>query len=135
MSLQDSVRIRNAKQAVYETITGTAPSLIIYSGTIPTDCATAVTGSETALVTMTLPSDWLATPASGSVSKSGTWSGTSTAAGTATFFRIVSSDTTVDTQGTAGITGSGMDMILNNDDIAVGQEVTVSSFTRVAAGA
>jgi hypothetical protein len=85
---------------------------------------------------MTLPSDWMSNAASGSKSKTGTWSGTGAAAGTAGHFRIYdSTGTTCHMQGTVTATGGGGDMTLDNTSIASSQTVTVSTFTLTDANA
>lgn len=102
MSQQFSVAARNSSLDGYESGIGTSPILKLRTGTLPADCATADTGSV--LVSMTLPSDWMANAASGSKAKSGTWSGTASGTGVATQFRIYDSGgTTCHIQGTAGI--------------------------------
>lgn len=99
------------------------------TGAAPANCGTADSG--TVLATLNLPSDWLAAAASGAKSKSGTWEDASAdAAGTAAHFRIYASDgTTCHIQGTVTITGSGGDLTLDNNVLAVGQQVTITSFT------
>jgi hypothetical protein len=82
------------------------------------------------LAELTLPSDYLAAASSGSKSKSGTWSGTGVAAGTAGHFRIVdNAGTTCHLQGSITATSGGGDMELDNTSIAVSQTVTVNTFT------
>lgn len=127
MALQYSTAVRNAKLDAIETTIGTAPLLKIYTGSVPANCAAAATG--TVLVTMTLPSDWMANAASGSKSLSGTWEDTSAdASGTAGYFRIYDSGgTTCHLQGTVG-QGSG-DLSLDNTNIATGQDVKINTFT------
>jgi cytochrome c5 len=129
MSVNLSTTVRNARLDAIETAISTAPLLRIYSGTKPTACADAATG--TLLAEMTLPSDWLAAASSGSKAKSGTWSDASAnAAGTAGYFRIYdSTGTTCHAQGTVTATGGGGDMTLDNTSIASGQVVTITSFT------
>lgn len=128
MALQLSVSARNARLDAIETTIGTAPLLRILSGSMPADCATAQSG--TLGVEMTLPSDWMAAASSGSKSKSGTWSGTGVAAITAGYFRITNSaGSTCHLQGTVTATGGGGDMTLDNTSIAIGQSVTVNTFT------
>jgi hypothetical protein len=79
---------------------------------------------------MALPSDWMAAASSAAKSKSGTWSGTGAAAGTAGYFRIVdNAKTTCGMQGTVTATGGGGDLTLDNTSIAVSQAVSVTSFT------
>jgi hypothetical protein len=134
MAIQLSVAVRNARLDAFETTAGTAAILQIRSGAAPADCATAASG--TLLVSMTLPSDWMSNAASGSKSKTGTWSGTGAAAGTAGHFRIYdSTGTTCHMQGTVTATGGGGDMTLDNTSIASSQTVTVSTFTLTDANA
>jgi hypothetical protein len=98
----------------------------------PANCAAAITG--TVLVSITLPSDWMAGASSGSKAKSGTWQGTASGTGTADFWRLFASDgTTCHAQGTVTLGGGGGDMTLDNTNITAGQSVTVTSFT-VSAG-
>lgn len=79
---------------------------------------------------MALPADYLAAASAGSKAKTGTWSGTGAAAGSAAHFRIVdSAGTTCHMQGTVTATGGGGDLTLDNVSIAIGQVVTVSTFT------
>ena len=107
--MQYSVTVNNARLDSVETAIGTAPTLNLYSGSAPANCAAADTG--TLLATLTLPSDWMA------------------AAATPTHFRIKQS-ATCHLQGTAGI-GSGECQV--NGTITSGQTVTVSSFQITAA--
>ena len=130
MALQYSVAVNNARLDAVETTTGATAKLRIYTGAAPANCAAAATG--TLLVDMTLPADWMAAASSGSKAKSGTWSGTGVAAGTAGYFRIVdNAGTTAHIQGTCGI-GTG-DLQLDNTNIAISQTVTVNTFTLNAA--
>ncbi len=127
MALQYSVAVRNAKNDQWETTVGTAPLFRIYTGSMPADCATAASGTK--IVEMTLPSDWMAASASGTKAKSGTWSSTGITAGTAGYYRIYdSAGTNCHEQGTVG-QGSG-DLSLDNTNIATGQTVTISTFSR-----
>lgn len=130
MALQYSVAVNNARLDAVETAAGASAKLRIYSGAAPANCAAAATG--TLLVEMALPADWMTAAAAASKSKSGTWSGTGAAAGTAGYFRIVdNAGTTAHIQGTCG-QGAG-DMSLDNTSIAVSQVVTVNTFTLNAA--
>jgi hypothetical protein len=133
MSIQYSVSVRNAELDAIETTISTTPTLTIVSGAAPATCATANSG--TILVTMTLPSDWMAAAASGSKAKLGTWQDTSAdAAGTAAHFRI-HQGTTCHVQGTVTATSGGGDMELDNTNIAIAQQVTISTFTITAGNA
>lgn len=134
MSLQESTTVRNARLDSIETTVGTAPLLEIRTGSPPANCAAADSGSV--LATLTLPSDWLAAASGGSKAKSGTWSGTGSAAGTAGHWRIKDSGgSTTHLQGTATATGGGGDMTLDNAVIANGQAITVSTFSITAGNA
>lgn len=133
MAFQFSVAARNAALDAIETAAGTAPTLTLRSGAAPADAAAADSG--TVLATMTLPSDWLAAAASGSKAIAGTWQDTSAdAAGTVGHFRI-KQGATCHIQGSVTATGGGGDMTLDNNVLAVGQQVTVTSFTISAGGA
>lgn len=128
MTVQLSVASRNARLDAIETAVGTSPKLQIRTGAQPASCATADSG--TLLCEITLPSDWAAAAASGAKAKSGTWSGTGVAAGTAAHFRLKdSAGTTCHMQGSVTITGSGGDMTVDNTSIAVDQAVTVNTWT------
>lgn len=129
MAIQYSVEVRNAQLDAFESTTGAAPKLRIYSGSAPANTAAAATG--TMLCEITLPSDWMNAASSGSKTLLGTWSGTGDAAAgtgtTAGYFRIWNSGaTTCHLQGTAGASG---DLVLNNASIASGQAVSVTQFT------
>ncbi|GIV45041.1 MAG: hypothetical protein KatS3mg035_2164 [Bacteroidia bacterium] len=126
MAIQLSDAVRNARADAVESTIGTAPILRIRTGSPPANCAAARSG--TVLVSITLPSDWLGNASSGTKSKSGTWSATASASGTAGHFEIMdSSGTTCHWQGTVGT--SGADMILDNTSINSGQTVTITTFT------
>lgn len=126
MAVQLSVGVRNARLDAIETTIGTTPHFIVRTSAQPADCATADSG--TAIIDLTLPSDWMAAAASGQKAKSGTWSGAATAAGTAGHFRVKeSTNTTCHMQGDAG-QGSGS-LSFDNTNIANGQTVTINTFT------
>jgi hypothetical protein len=94
----------------------------------PPGAGTAATG--TVLVTIALPADAFAAASSGTKAKAGTWQDLSAdASGTAGHFRLVNAAGTRVLEGTVTQTGAGGDMTLDNTNIAVGQQVTVSSFT------
>ena len=140
MAFQFSVATRNAWLDAIETYGGTSCSLEIRSGTLPANCGTA-TSDGAVLVTINLPSGWMAAASSGTKDKSGTWEDTSAdATGTAAFFRVYNSqatknNTTCIIQGSVTATGGGGDMTVQNTSIASGQTVTVTTFTLTAGGA
>lgn len=88
MTKQFSVTLRNAWLTTYETTIGPSPIMRIRTGSQPSSCAAAATG--TVLWTETLPSDFMGAPSNGSSSKLGTWEAVVAAAGTAGWYEIVS---------------------------------------------
>lgn len=131
MSVQYSVGVRDGQANAKETewITGGAPVLKIFSGNQPANCAAANSGTE--LASMNLPADPLTASSSGNKTKSGTWSGTAIATGTAGHYRVYKNDgTTCVEQG--DITD---DMTIDNTSIATGQTVTVTSYSMTIAHA
>lgn len=134
MAFQYSVTARNAALDAIETAISTAPTLKIWTGTLPASCA-AADAAGTTLATMTLPSDWMAAASSGAKAISGTWQDTSAdATGTATHFRLYQG-ATCHMQGSITVTGGGGDMTLDNTSISSGQQVTITAFTLTAGGA
>jgi hypothetical protein len=127
MSIQLATTTRNPRLDAIETEIGTSPILKLRTGSPPANCGSGDSG--TVLCSMTLPSDWLANAASGAKAKSGTWSGTASGGGgTIGHFRIYDSGgTTCHIQGTVGL-GSG-DLSLDNNVVADGQTITVTTFT------
>lgn len=127
--MQYSVAVNNARLDAVETAIGAAPTLKLYTGSAPANCAAADTG--TLLVSMVLPSDWMAAASAASKAMAGSWSGTASggAAATPTHFRLFQG-ATCHPQGTAGI-GSGECQV--NGTITSGQTVSVSSFVINAA--
>lgn len=134
MAVKKSVAVRNAELDALETAIGTSAVLRIRTGAPPANIGDADAG--TVLVTINLPSDWMAAAASGSKAKSGTWQANASADGTAGHFRVYASNgTTQHMQGTVTATGGGGDMTLDNISIANGQQVTVNTFTLTAGNA
>jgi hypothetical protein len=135
MTVQYSVRVRNARLDVVESTIGASAIMKLRTGAAPANCAAADSG--TVLATLNLPSDWMAAASGGSKDKSGTWEDLSAdAAGTAAHFRIYDSGgSTCDMQGTVTATGGGGDMTVDNTSFAVGQAVTVTGFTLTAGNA
>jgi hypothetical protein len=84
--MQLSSTVRNARLDSVESTMGVSAILEIWTGTAPANCAAADTGTK--LVSLTLPSDWMANASSGSKAKSGTWSNTAIATGAAGYFRV-----------------------------------------------
>lgn len=129
MTIKMSDAVRNSMMNAYETAIGASPKLQIYTGSLPATLET--TPSGTLLAEMTLPVDWMGAADVGVISKVGTWSADAVAAGNAGFYRITNSTgTVVHEQGT--VAASGGDMTINNVNVAVGQTITVSQFTKTA---
>lgn len=129
MAVQLSVAVRNARLDAIESTVGASAKLQIRTGAQPASCAAAATG--TLLAEITCPADWMAAATNGSKVLSGTWSITAVAGGTAAHYRLVdNSATTCHEQGSITITGGGGDMTLDNTNIANGQTVTVTTWTK-----
>jgi hypothetical protein len=107
-----------------ESAIGTAPTLVFYSGAKPTTCADADPAGP--LVTITLPSDWMANASGATKAIAGSWSGAITTTGTARSFRIKQGATT-HVQGSVSATGGGGDAIL--PQLQAGQTLTIDAWT------
>ena len=128
MTVQFSVRVRNARLDAIEATTGASPKLRIYSGAMPANCAAAPTG--TLIAEITCPTDWLAAASNGSKVLSGSWTVAATNAGTAGYYRIYdSAGTNCDEQGNITATGGGGSLTVDNTSIAAAQTVTVTTKT------
>lgn len=119
----------NAALDAMETALGASPKFEVWSGTIPGTIAAAPAGTR--LVNMSLPSDAFANASSGQKTKTGTWSGLGIAAGNAAFWRLCTNAGVAKYQGSLTATGGGGDATIDNVSIAVGQTITVNSFTLV----
>lgn len=131
MAIQYSVAVNNARLDAVETTIGASAKLSIFAEAKPANCAASDPG--TALVTISLPSDWMSAAGAAAKTLAGTWTGTASSGSGATpqSFRIYATDgTTCGLQGSAGI-GSG-DLQVDGT-ITSGQTVTVTSFTLNAA--
>lgn len=135
MAIQFSTTVRNARLDAIETAIGVSAVLKIRTGAAPANVGTADSG--TVLATLNLPSDWMAAASGGTKALSGTWQDLlADAGGTAAHFRIYASDgTTAHVQGTVTITGGGGDLTLDNTNIAINQQVTITGFTLTEANA
>jgi hypothetical protein len=128
MTVRNAAAVKNAMLDAYETNIGTAPLLKIYTGSPHASLGTAPSG--TLLCTITLPSDWMSAASASSKAKTGTWSNTAAAAGTAGCYTLETSGGTIIEDGTVTATGGGGDMTVDNTSIAIGQTVTVNTFTK-----
>jgi hypothetical protein len=127
MAHQYSVSVRNAGMDARQTTIGTSPVLKFFSGVEPANCAAADPAGL--LATLTLPATWMAAAAAGVKAKSGSWTGTGSAAGTIASYRIYDSGLVAcHVQGTVTATGGGGDMTVDNAVIANGQAITVNTY-------
>jgi hypothetical protein len=111
---------------------GGAGKLRIYSGTMPTDTDTALSGN-TLLIDFALNADDFpdasdANPGASSVANTISDVNAS-ATGTATFFRILNNAGTAIMQGTVTATGGGGDCIITTTSVVSGQPCHVVSLT------
>lgn len=136
--MQLGTTLRNNMIGQYESTVGAAPVLELRSGAAPANCAAADSG--TLLSSITLPSDWMTAASNGSIAKLGTWAGTGDAgAGGGSVighYRLKDAGLTeCHEQGTVTITGGGGDLTVDNTNIAVGQAVSITGWTRNQGGA
>ena len=94
----------------------------------PPGAENAATG--TLLVSITLPATPWAAASGGSKAKSGTWQNTAAAAGTIAHYRLKNAGDTEREEGTVTLTSGGGDMEVDNTSVQIGQQVTVTTFTR-----
>lgn len=128
MAIKMAILTRNARLNAIETEVGTAPILKLRTGAPPADCVAADSG--TVLCSITLPSDYFTAADNGAMVKNGAWSGTAIGGGgTIEHFRLYvgPGGTVCKMQGTVGL-GSG-DLSLDNNVVADGQTITVTTFT------
>ncbi len=143
MSVNYSTAVRIAMLDVIESTVGGNARIRFYSGTKPSVCSDASTG--TLLATMALTGaggDWMsAASAAGNVvtkakNPSSTWTTTGAAAGNIGYYRIYdASETVCHEQGTVTATGGGGDMTVDNVTIAIGQALTITGKTITAGNA
>lgn len=127
MALQLSVAVRNARADVVESTIGASPTLELRTGAQPANCAAADSG--TLIASLALPADWMGAAANGAKALSGTWQDASADnAGTVAHYRI-KQGATCHMQGSVSATGGGGDLTLDNNVVAAGQQVTITSFT------
>ena len=103
----------------------TAYGDLFASGTIEIRTATGAA----LLATISLPASPFGAPASGVISKSGTWSVVATGSGIARIARFISSDTLKVADVSITEAGGGGELIIDNEDILLGGTVTVTAYT------
>ena len=130
MAKQFSTTVRDAWLATYESTISTTPHLHLRTGAPPANCAAANTGTD--LVNMTLPSDWMAAPSSGTAGLAGTWSGSVIVDGAVGHYRIMNSaDSTCHEQ---GIVTKAFSLTTSASTAAASNVLTFASTTGVANG-
>lgn len=111
-----------------------AGTLRFYSGTVPTDADTALSGNTLlAQITLSDPAFAGSTDGTGKATAAidttpALTDSSANATGTASFFRILDSDSTVVVQGSVTATSGGGDIELTTVSIVASAEVTVTSF-------
>ena len=86
-------------------------------------------GGAALLCTISLPVSPFSAPATGVISKSGTWANTASGSGVARVARFISSDTLKVADVTITEGGGGGELIIDNEDIVSGGTVTVTAYT------
>lgn len=134
--LQYSTTLRNNQVGQIESTVGTSGTarLRLLTGTQPADCSIAETG--TLIAEINLPStSWLTAPSGGQVSLDGTWpTATAVAAGTLGYFRIYNtSGGTCHIQGDISLTAGTGAMKVDNTNVQINQQITISAFA-ISAG-
>lgn len=127
MALQYSTTHRTNNMSDLVTQVGASGVLKIFTGSPPSTCATADTG--TLLSTHTCSATF-GTVSSGVLTMNAIGSATAAATGTAGYFRIYpSSPTTTNAviQGTVTVTAGGGDLTLNSTAISSGQTVQINT--------
>lgn len=85
------------------------------------------TAANAVLGTITLPNPAFAAPSAGAVAKSGTWSVTASASGTAAKAVFISADTNETAEVTVGT--SAAELIINSVGIVAGGTIVVNTYT------
>lgn len=119
----------NQKNTMLNTITssiGSGATVVIYAGLVPAN-ADAALGGATVLATLPCSATFAAAASGGTLTANSITQENATGTGTATFYRILTSGSTVIAQGAAGTTG--FDMNLNTTAIVTGGPCIINSFT------
>ena len=131
MTLEYSNATRHAQNEGLIAYAGTNTLFNIYSGAQPANANTAIT-TQTLLVSMPIAGVF-GTDTNGTLTLGSVTPSDAVGSGTASFFRIVKSDTSVVMDGSVGL--SAADLILNTVDIVSGQSVDITSGTIIRGNA
>lgn len=127
MAIKLTTAARNAELDALTTTIGNAALLRIYNGSRPADANTAVSG-QTLLAELTCGTPFAGAASSGTLTANSITSDTdANAAGTASWYRLVTSGGTAVLDGDVGT--SGADLNLNTTSIAQHATVSVTSWT------
>ena len=118
--------------AVISTV-GSGPSLLLYTGTPPVNCA--ATSPDTLLATIVMPSSWTTAAAEGVTTLEGLWQAAAVATGTIGYYRIVDASGSCCEQGTVSVVGGGGDLLVDNAAVVPSQIITVIAKTVTAGNA
>jgi hypothetical protein len=122
LAFQESDLIRNAKLNSFNAELGASPTMKIFSGAEPTNCAAPDPAGT--LITITLPAAPFAAATGGVIIINANWTGSVSFSGTAASFRIY------DTSGNCAFQGDCItDLILNFSTFTPGQALRVTAFT------
>lgn len=132
MSIQLSTSLRNTRADAITSAVGSAAKLRVYTGTAPTACADAATGTQ--LSEHTLGSPFAASASSGTLSPTLPSNVNVSNSGDAGYWRVYdSTGATCLAQGTCGT--SGADMNLNTVSLTAGGPLQISSWAWLEGGA
>lgn len=126
MPLQKNTALRNIQAAALGAVFD-GGTLEIYTGSQPGSPNSAPSGSL--LCTITIPNPAFGSPASGVITKAGSWSAVATDSGTAGWARFISAATTESMDAVVTMVPGGNDLLINNINIVIGNTVTVVSLT------
>lgn len=129
-TLKYATTLRNAQQDAIATFAGNSGILRIYAGTMPTDPQTSI-GSQVLLGELTMNATAFSAASNGVLTANAiTQDSSANATNTASFFRLVKSDTTtVVMDGDITATGGGGAMTLNTVSIVSGGPISCTGFT------
>lgn len=128
--MQISDAVANAMLDAWEANIGPDPILKLRAGAPPANLAAPAQG--TVIATLQLPTDWMQAAAARSKAKNGNWQDPAADnLGIIAHYEILKADgVTRAEQGTVSATGGGGDMTVDNTNVAQGQPITITGFTR-----